>query len=161
MRLLPFSCQGTKETSKRKMTHAIERRVEALRDKHEDLKQRLIRVMRMLEVVEAKSFRLGPLTKEETALKSRLSSLSKRLKPGSSPSLPQRVESLSNKVRTKINAPSGQDGGGFSVNKESLDRLNGMLSHHMRAVRHVTDTVKRDDQALQELEKESGPSDQR
>lgn len=120
-------------------------RMERLRQSEKALQRRLLRLMRILEALEAKGFRL-PLTKGEVELAEKLSTIIRQLK-GSGAELTRRVQNLLTVARVQANDHGGSSvflPGSTKIHEQSLSDMHEVLQQQTEAVARLGNVLKRD-----------------
>ncbi|CAA7400590.1 unnamed protein product [Spirodela intermedia] len=120
--------------------------IQRMKLKEQELRRRLLRVMRMVEALESKGFRV-PLMRDEAELAEKLARISRQLKrPGAE--LPRRVQGLLSISRTHANA--GIIGGSIclpnsmKIEEQSLADLQEVLQRQTGAIARLGNVLKRD-----------------
>ncbi|XP_076911782.1 nuclear pore complex protein NUP54-like [Bidens hawaiensis] len=120
-------------------------RIERLRQSEKALQRRLLRLMRILEALEAKGFRL-PLTKGEVELAEKLVTIIRQLK-GSGAELSRRVQNLMTVARVQTNGHGGASvyiPGSTKIDEQSLSDMHEVLQKQTEAVARLGNVLKRD-----------------
>lgn len=120
-------------------------RIERLRQSEKALQRRLLRLMRILEALEAKGFRL-PLTKGEVELADKLATIIRQLK-GSGAELSRRVQNLLTVSRVQANGHGGSSvflPGSTKIHEQSLSEMHEVLQQQTEAVGRLGSVLKRD-----------------
>ncbi|KAL8218854.1 hypothetical protein R6Q57_022227 [Mikania cordata] len=120
-------------------------RIERLRQSEQVLQRRLLRLMRILEALEAKGFRL-PLTKGEVELADKLITIIRQLK-GSGAELSRRVHNLLTVARVQTNVHGGASmymPGSTKIDDQSLADMHKVLQKQTEAVARLGNVLKRD-----------------
>lgn len=119
-------------------------RIERMRQKEHGLQRRLLRVMRMVEALEGKGFRL-PLMKGEVELAERLAAISRQLK-GSGAELSRRVQNLLTLARVQANDLGGSVflPGSTKIHEQSLASMQEVLQQQTEAIARMGSVLKRD-----------------
>ncbi|XP_076882115.1 nuclear pore complex protein NUP54-like [Bidens hawaiensis] len=120
-------------------------RIERLRQSEKALQRRLLRLMRILEALEAKGFRL-PLTKGEVELAEKLVTIIRQLK-GSGAELSRRVQNLLTVARVQTNGHGGASvyiPGSTKIDEQSLADMHEVLQKQTEAVARLGNVLKRD-----------------
>lgn len=120
-------------------------RIERLRQSEKALQRRLLRLMRILEALEAKGFRL-PLTKGEVELAEKLATIIRQLK-GSGAELSRRVQNLLTVARVQANGHGGTSvslPGSTKIHEQSLADMHEVLQQQTEAVARLGNVLKRD-----------------
>ncbi|KAK9063517.1 hypothetical protein SSX86_017387 [Deinandra increscens subsp. villosa] len=120
-------------------------RIERLRQSEKALQRRLLRLMRILEALEAKGFRL-PLTKGEVELAEKLITIIRQLK-GSGAELSRRVQNLLTVARVQTNVHGGASvyiPGSTKIDGQSLADMHEVLQKQTEAVARLGNVLKRD-----------------
>ncbi|VVA20044.1 PREDICTED: nucleoporin [Prunus dulcis] len=120
--------------------------IERMRQKEQGLQRRLLRVMRLLEALEGKGFRL-PLMKGEAELAEKLAAINRQLK-GSGAELSRRVQNLVTISRVQENA-IGAGGlvclpGSTKIHEQSLADMQEVLQQQTEAIARLGNVLKRD-----------------
>lgn len=119
--------------------------IERMRLKEQSLQRRLLRVMRMVEALEGKGFRL-PLMKGEVELAEKLATITRQIK-GSGAELSRRVQNLLTVSRVQANA-NGSVGsllpGSTKVDEQSLADMQEVLQQQTEAIARLASVLKRD-----------------
>lgn len=119
--------------------------IQRLRQKEQELQRRLLKMMRVVEALEGKGFRM-PLTKGEAHLGVRLRNLAQQL-VGPRAELPRRVDSLLSSSRMQVST------GGFShtfipgnnkIDDQSLSEMHKVLLQQTEAIGRLVNVLKRD-----------------
>ncbi|XP_078441215.1 nuclear pore complex protein [Wolffia australiana] len=120
--------------------------IQRMKLKEQELRRRLLRVMRIVEALEGKGFRM-PLMKDEADLAEKLSNISRQLKkPGAE--IPRKIQGLLSVSRTHANA--GIVGGSISlpnsmkIEEQSLADLQEVLQRQTEAISRLVNVLKRD-----------------
>ncbi|XP_059445136.1 nuclear pore complex protein NUP54 [Corylus avellana] len=121
-------------------------RIERMRQKEQVLQRRLLRVMRIVEAMEGKGFRL-PLTKGEAELAEKLAATTRQLK-GSGAELSRRVQNLLTLSRVQANG-FGAGGsvylpGSTKIHEQSLADMQEVLQQQTEAIARLGNVLKRD-----------------
>ncbi|WCJ38746.1 Nuclear pore complex protein NUP54 [Euphorbia peplus] len=117
--------------------------IQRLRQKEQCLQRRLLRMMRIMEALEGKGYRM-PLMKGEAELAEKLASITRQLK-GSGAELSRRVQNLLNVSRV-------QGGGGgpiclpgsTKIQEQSLADMHEVLQQQTEAIARLGNVLKRD-----------------
>lgn len=120
-------------------------RIERLRQSEKVLQRRLLRLMRILEALEAKGFRL-PLNKGEVELAEKLAAIIRQLK-GSGAELTRRVQNLLTVSRVQGNGHGGASvylPGSTKIHEQSLSDMHEVLQQQTEAVARLGNVLKRD-----------------
>lgn len=120
-------------------------RIERLRQSEKALQRRLLRLMRILEALEAKGFRL-PLNKGEVELAEKLAAIIRQLK-GSGAELTRRVQNLLTVSRVQGNGHGGASvylPGSTKIHEQSLSDMHEVLQQQTEAVARLGNVLKRD-----------------
>ncbi|KAM0984364.1 hypothetical protein ACFX14_011925 [Malus domestica] len=120
--------------------------IERMRQKEQGLQRRLLRVMRILEALEGKGFRL-PLMKGEVELAEKLAAVTRQLK-GSGAELTRRVQNLLTISRVQENS-IGAGGLGYlpgstKIHEQSLAAMQEVLQQQTEAIARLGNVLKRD-----------------
>ncbi|KAB2609566.1 hypothetical protein D8674_042074 [Pyrus ussuriensis x Pyrus communis] len=120
--------------------------IERMRQKEQGLQRRLLRVMRILEALEGKGFRL-PLMKGEVELAEKLAAVTRQLK-GSRAELTRRVQNLLTISRVQENS-IGAGGLGYlpgstKIHEQSLAAMQEVLQQQTEAIARLGNVLKRD-----------------
>ncbi|KAL9401271.1 hypothetical protein Peur_005120 [Populus x canadensis] len=121
-------------------------RIERMRQKEQSLQRHLLRVMRIMETLEGKGFRL-PLTKAEAELAEKLAAIIRQLK-GSGTELSRRVQNLLTVFRVQENG-IGAGGslylpGSTKIHEQSLADMQEVLQQQTEAIAKLGNVLKRD-----------------
>ncbi|KAJ6988774.1 nuclear pore complex protein NUP54-like isoform X1 [Populus alba x Populus x berolinensis] len=121
-------------------------RIERMRQKEQSLQRHLLRVMRIMEALEGKGFRL-PLTKAEAELAEKLAAIIRQLK-GSGAELSRRVQNLLTVSRVQENG-IGAGGclylpGSTKIHEQSLADMQEVLQQQTEAIARLGNVLKRD-----------------
>ncbi|XP_068666795.1 nuclear pore complex protein NUP54 [Aristolochia californica] len=120
--------------------------IQRMRQKEQGLQRRLLRVMRIVEALEGKGYRV-PLVKAEVELAERLVTLARQLK-GSGAELARRVQNLLSVSRLHANV--GVDGssmhlpGSTKIHEQSLADMQEVLQQQTEAIARLGNVLKRD-----------------
>ncbi|KAL2643195.1 hypothetical protein R1flu_010782 [Riccia fluitans] len=118
--------------------------IQLLRLKEQELQRRLLRVMRIVEALEGKGFRL-PLTRAEAKVGEQLRTLTRQLQ-GPTAELPRKVDALLS--RSRMLAGEGQNSALFlgpgKIEEQSLGNMHEVLRQQTEAIAHLTSVLKRD-----------------
>ncbi|XP_050205268.1 nuclear pore complex protein NUP54 [Mercurialis annua] len=120
--------------------------IERMRQKEQSLQRRLLRVMRIMEALEGKGYRM-PLMKGEAELAEKLAGTTRQLK-GSGAELSRRVQNLLNVTRVQANA-LGAGGsiylpGSTKIHEQSLADMQEVLQQQTEAIARLGSVLKRD-----------------
>lgn len=120
-------------------------RIQRMRQKEQGLQRRLLKVMRIVEALEGKGFRL-PLMKGEGELAEKLASITRQLK-GSGSELSRRVQSLL--VMSRVDANGLGSGsvhlpGSTKIHEQSLADMQEVLQQQTEAIARLGNVLKRD-----------------
>ncbi|XP_030956501.1 nuclear pore complex protein NUP54 [Quercus lobata] len=120
--------------------------IERMRQKEQGLQRRLLRVMRMVEALEGKGFRL-PLMKGEVELAEKLAAITRQLK-GSGAELSRRVQNLLTLSRVQANG-IGAGGsvylpGSTKIHEQSLVDMQEVVQQQTEAIARLGNVLKRD-----------------
>lgn len=120
--------------------------IQRMKLKEQELRRRLLRLMRIVEALEGKGFRM-PLMKDEAELADKLANILRQLKkPGAE--LSRRVQGLLSVSRTQSNA--GIIGGSLclpnsmKIEEQSLADLQEVLQRQTEAISRLGNVLKRD-----------------
>ncbi|TQE09261.1 hypothetical protein C1H46_005196 [Malus baccata] len=120
--------------------------IERMRQKEQGLQRRLLRVMRILEALEGKGFRL-PLMKGEVELAEKLTAVTRQLK-GSGAELTRRVQNLLTISRVQENSIGagalGYLPGSTKIHEQSLAAMQEVLQQQTEAIARLGNVLKRD-----------------
>ncbi|KAJ7957585.1 nuclear pore complex protein NUP54-like [Quillaja saponaria] len=121
-------------------------RIERMRQKEQGLQRRLLRVMKIVEALEGKDYRL-PLTKGEAELAEKLATITRQVK-GSGAELSRRVQNLLTVSRVQANA-IGSGGsvylpGSTKIQEQSLADMQEVLQKQTEAIARLGCVLKRD-----------------
>ncbi|XP_020106893.1 nuclear pore complex protein NUP54 [Ananas comosus] len=131
--------------------------IQRLKQKEQVLQRRLLRIMRIVEALECKGFRV-PLTKEEAELSEKLAAIARRLKgPGSE--LSKRLYNLLSASRVLANT-GGSGGpiylpGSAKIHEQSLADLQEVLQQQTEAIARLGNVLKRDARDMEIIMSES------
>ncbi|KAH9623790.1 hypothetical protein KSS87_011605 [Heliosperma pusillum] len=121
-------------------------RIERLKQKEQGLQRRLLRMMRIVEALEGKGFRL-PLMKGEVELAEKLAVIARQLK-GSGAELSRRVQNLLTVSRVHANANGGSISiylpGSTKIHERSLADMQEVLQQQTDAIARLGNVLKRD-----------------
>ncbi|KAL8156945.1 nuclear pore complex protein NUP54 [Apium graveolens] len=119
-------------------------RIDRMRQKEHSIQRRLLRVMRMVEALEGKGFRL-PLMKGEVELAEKLASITRQLK-GSGAELSRRVQNLLTLARVQANDLGGSVflPGSTKIHEQSLASMQEVLQQQTEAIARMGSVLKRD-----------------
>ncbi|KAH8500119.1 hypothetical protein H0E87_015382 [Populus deltoides] len=121
-------------------------RIERMRQKEQSLQRHLLRVMRIMEALEGKGFRL-PLTKAEAELAEKLAAIIRQLK-GSGAELSRRVQNLLTVSRVQENGISAGGSlylpGSTKIHEQSLADMQEVLQQQTEAIARLGNVLKRD-----------------
>ncbi|KAF5443537.1 hypothetical protein F2P56_036085 [Juglans regia] len=121
-------------------------RIERMRQKEQALQRRLLRVMRIVEALEGKGFRL-PLTKGEAELAEKLAAITRQLK-GSGAELSKRVQNLLTLSRVQANGIGAGSSiylpGSTKIDEQSLADMQEVLQQQTEAIARLGNVLKRD-----------------
>ncbi|KAL4192522.1 hypothetical protein AMTRI_Chr06g194700 [Amborella trichopoda] len=151
-RLWPQLVQGFKDLSQRLK---LERHfqvdtlpwIQRMRQKEQGLQRRLLRVMRIVEALEGKGFRV-PLMKNEAQLAEKLAGLVKQLK-GAGAELPRRVHNLLAVSRMQENGMTGASVSVYlpssaKIQEQSQADMQEVLQQQTEAIARLGNVLKRD-----------------
>lgn len=120
--------------------------IQRMRLKEQGLQRRLLRVMRIVEAMESKGYRL-PLVKGEAELAEKLAAITRQLK-GSGAELSRRVQNLLTMSRVQANGigPTGSIylPGSTKIHDQSLADLQEVLQQQTEAIARLGNVLKRD-----------------
>ncbi|GAV87815.1 Nup54 domain-containing protein [Cephalotus follicularis] len=118
--------------------------IERMRQKEQSLQRRLLRMMRFVEALEGKGYRL-PLMKGEAELAEKLASITRQLK-GSGAELSRRVQNLLTVSRVQQYAigAGGSLPGSSKIQEQSLADMHEVLQQQTEAIARVGNVLKRD-----------------
>ncbi|KAL3702307.1 hypothetical protein R1sor_020329 [Riccia sorocarpa] len=118
--------------------------IQRLRLKEQELQRRLLRVMRIVEGLEGKGFRM-PVTRGEAKVGEQLRTLTRQLQ-GATAELPRKVDALLS--RSRMQAGVGQSSalllGPGKIDEQSLGNMQEVLRQQTEAIAHLTSVLKRD-----------------
>ncbi|KAM1171037.1 hypothetical protein FF1_021459 [Malus domestica] len=124
--------------------------IERMRQKEQGLQRRLLRVMRILEALEGKGFRL-PLMKGEAELAEKLAAVTRQMDfqlKGSGAELSRRVQNLLTISRVQENSIGGGGlgylPGSTKIHEQSLAAMQEVLQQQTEAVARLGNVLKRD-----------------
>ncbi|KAK1294887.1 hypothetical protein QJS10_CPA16g00986 [Acorus calamus] len=119
--------------------------IQRMRQKEQGLQRRLLRVMRILEALEGKGFRV-PLTKGEAELAEKLAALAKQIK--GSGELSRRVHNLLSISRMHANTgglnASSYLPGSMKIHEQSLADMQEVLQQQTEAIARLGNVLKKD-----------------
>uniref|UniRef100_A0A1J3D6J5 Nuclear pore complex protein NUP54 n=1 Tax=Noccaea caerulescens TaxID=107243 RepID=A0A1J3D6J5_NOCCA len=120
--------------------------IERLRQKEQNLQRRMLRVMRIIEGLEGKGFRL-PVTKGEAELSEKLTGITRQVKgPGAEVS--RRVQSLQSISRAQAHSFSAGSSiffpGSTKIDEQSLIDMQEVLQQETEAIGRLGNVLKRD-----------------
>lgn len=120
--------------------------IERMKQKEQGLQRRLLRVMRIVEALEGKGFRL-PLMKGEVELAEKLAAITRQLK-GSGAELSRRVQNLLTLSRVQANG-IGAGGsvylpGSTKIHEQSLADMHEVVQQQTEAIARLGNVLKRD-----------------
>ncbi|XP_011013476.1 PREDICTED: nuclear pore complex protein NUP54-like isoform X1 [Populus euphratica] len=126
-------------------------RIERMRRKERSLQRHLLRVMRIMEALEGKGFRL-PLTKAEAELAEKSAAIIRQLK-GSGAELSRRVQNLLTVSRVQENG-IGAGGslyipGSTKIHEQSLADMQEVLQQQTEAIARLGNVLKRDNRDME------------
>ncbi|CAN8291241.1 unnamed protein product [Cochlearia groenlandica] len=120
--------------------------IERLRQKEQNLQRRMLRVMRIIEGLEGKGFRL-PLTKGEAELSEKITGITRQVK-GPGAELSRRVQSLQTISRAQSNSFTTGSSlylpGSTKIDEQSLIDMQEVLQHETEAIGRLGSVLKRD-----------------
>ncbi|KAF3510876.1 hypothetical protein F2Q69_00008063 [Brassica cretica] len=120
--------------------------IERLRQKEQNLQRRMLRVMRIVEGLEGKGFRL-PLTKGEAELSEKLTGITRQVK-GPGAEISRRVQSLQTIRRAQANSFSAGSSiylpGSTKIDEQSLIDMQEVLQQETEAIGRLGNVLKRD-----------------
>ncbi|KFK44493.1 hypothetical protein AALP_AA1G264400 [Arabis alpina] len=120
--------------------------IERLRQKEQSLQRRMLRVMRIIEGLEGKGFRL-PLTKGESELSAKLTAITRQVK-GPGAELSRRVQSLQTISRAQGNSIAAGSSiylpGSTKIDEQSLIDMQEVLQQETEAIGRLGNVLKRD-----------------
>ncbi|CAH2034024.1 unnamed protein product [Thlaspi arvense] len=120
--------------------------IERMRQKEQNLQRRMLRVMRIIEGLEGKGFRL-PLTKGEAELSEKLTGITRQVK-GPGAELSRRVQNLQTISRAQVNSFAGGSSiylpGSTKIDEQSLIDMQEVLQHETEAIGRLGNVLKRD-----------------
>ncbi|KAM0934901.1 putative nucleoporin nucleoporin alpha-helical domain-containing protein [Dioscorea sansibarensis] len=119
--------------------------IQRMRQKEQELQRRLLRMMRLVEALEGKGFRV-PLTKAEVELAEKLSTIARQLK-GPGADLSKRVHNLLRICRLHGNAGAGGPiylPGSTKIDEQSLADMQDVLQKQTEAIARLGNVLKRD-----------------
>lgn len=120
-------------------------RIQRLRQKERELQRRLLKMMRIVEALESKGFRM-PLVKGEAQLAECLRNLLQQLQ-GPRAELPRRVDALLSTSRMQASAGGISNTsllGNNKIEEQSLAEMHKVLHHITEAISHLVSVLKRD-----------------
>ncbi|KAK0575024.1 hypothetical protein LWI29_032743 [Acer saccharum] len=120
--------------------------IQRMRQKEQSLQRRLLRMMRIIEALEGKGYRL-PLMKGEAELAEKLAGITRQLK-GSGAELSRRVQNLLTVSRVQANG-IGAGGsiylpGSTKIHEQSLADMQEVLQQQTEAIARLGNVLKRD-----------------
>jgi nuclear pore complex protein Nup54 len=120
-------------------------RIERMRQKEQGLQRRLLRVMRIVEALEGKGYRM-PLMKGEADLAERLAAITRQFK-GSGAELSRRVQNLL--ITSRVQASGLGNGsvylpGSTKIHEQSLADMQEVLQQQTEAIARLGSVLKRD-----------------
>ncbi|KAK3040837.1 hypothetical protein RJ639_029181 [Escallonia herrerae] len=115
-------------------------RIERMRQQEQGLQRRLLRVMRVVEALEGKGFRL-PLMKGEVELAEKLAAITRQLR-GSGAELSRRVQNL--RTISHLGGGSAQLPGSAKIHEQSLADMQEVLQQQTEAIARLANVLKRD-----------------
>ncbi|KAL3511426.1 hypothetical protein ACH5RR_030827 [Cinchona calisaya] len=119
--------------------------IQRMRQKEQGLQRRLLRVMRIIEALEGKGFRL-PLMKGEAELAEKLVAITRQFK-GSGAELSRRVQNLLTLSRVQANGLGGGSlyiPGSTKIHEQSLMDMQEVLQQQTEAIGRLGNVLKRD-----------------
>ncbi|XP_057949554.1 nuclear pore complex protein NUP54 [Malania oleifera] len=120
--------------------------IQRMRQKEQGLQRRLLRVMRIVEALENKGYRL-PLMKGEAELAEKLAAITRQLK-GSGAELSKRVQNLLTVYRFHAGAIGGGSSvylpGSTKIHEQSLTDMQEVLQQQTEAIARLGNVLKRD-----------------
>ncbi|KAH7292665.1 hypothetical protein KP509_29G080400 [Ceratopteris richardii] len=119
--------------------------MQRLRQKEQELQRKLLKMMRVVEALEGKGFRM-PLTKGEAQLSGRLRNLAQQL-IGARAELPRRVDALLSLSRTRLSSGSFSQAllsGNNKIDEQSLAEMHKVLLQQTEAIGRLVNVLKRD-----------------
>ncbi|XP_010556161.1 PREDICTED: nuclear pore complex protein NUP54 [Tarenaya hassleriana] len=120
--------------------------IERLRQKEQSLQRRLLRVMRIVEGLEGKGFRL-PLMKGEAELAQKLATVTRQLK-GPGAELSRRMQNLLTITRAQANSIAAGSSihlpGSTKIDEQSLIDMQEVLQQQTDAIARLGNVLKRD-----------------
>ncbi|XP_015894251.1 nuclear pore complex protein NUP54 [Ziziphus jujuba] len=126
-------------------------RIERMRQKEQGLQRRLLRMMRIVEALEGKGYRL-PLMKGEAELAEKLAAITRQLK-GSGAELSRRVQSLLTISRVQANSLGGDGSvylpGSTKIDEQSLADMQEVLQQQTGAIARLGNVLKRDSRDME------------
>ncbi|KAL2519701.1 Nuclear pore complex protein [Abeliophyllum distichum] len=120
-------------------------RIQRMQQKEQVLERRLLRVMRIVEALEGKGYRL-PLMKGEAELAEKLDAITRQLK-GSGAELSRRVQNLLTISRVQANGLNGGSlylPGSTNIHEQSLADMQEVLQQQTEAIARLGNVLKRD-----------------
>ncbi|WJZ81659.1 hypothetical protein VitviT2T_001488 [Vitis vinifera] len=125
--------------------------IQRMRQKEQGLQRRLLRVMRIVEALEGKGYRL-PLMKGEVELVEKLAAITRQLK-GSGAELSRRVQNLLTISRVQANAIGGGGSvylpGSTKIHEQSLADMQEVLQQQTEAIARLGNVLKRDSRDME------------
>ncbi|XP_065876320.1 nuclear pore complex protein NUP54 [Euphorbia lathyris] len=117
--------------------------IQRLRQKEQCLQRRLLRVMRIIEALEGKGYRM-PLMKGEAELAEKLAAISRQLK-GPGAELSRKVQNLLSVSRVQVGAGGSIClPGSTKIHEKSLADMQEVLQQQTEAIARVGNVLKRD-----------------
>lgn len=120
-------------------------RIERMRQTEKALQRRLLRLMRIIEALEGKGFRL-PLTKGEAEIAEKLGATVRQMR-GSGAELSRRVQNLLIVARVQANGHGGGSvylPGSTKIHEQSLSDMQEVLQQQTEAISRLGNVLKRD-----------------
>ncbi|KAI5062805.1 hypothetical protein GOP47_0021352 [Adiantum capillus-veneris] len=119
--------------------------MQKLRQKEQELQRKLLKMMRVVEALEGKGFRM-PLTKGEAQLSVRLQNLAQQL-AGPRAELPRRVDGLLSSSRMRVSSGAFSHAllpGNNKIDDQSLVEMHKVLVQQTDAIGRLVNVLKRD-----------------
>ncbi|KAJ0972624.1 hypothetical protein J5N97_020583 [Dioscorea zingiberensis] len=122
--------------------------IQRMRQKEQELQRRLLRMMRIVEALEGKGFRV-PLTTAESELGAKLTAIARQLR-GPGAELSNRVHNLLAVSRLHVNNAGGGGGGALllpgstKIDEQSLAEMQDVLQKQTEAIARLGNVLKRD-----------------
>lgn len=125
--------------------------IERMRQKEQILQRRLLRLMRIIEALDGKGYRL-PLMKGEAELAEKLAAITRQLK-GSGAELSRRVQNLLTISRVQANSIASGGSiylpGSTKIHEQSLADMQEVLQQQTEAIARLGNVLKRDSRDME------------